>query len=142
MCSAPRAANVGYPQQGSDEAGHPVIGVGDVVKDVELMFSMQTSTHEIGFHLPQVSVDLDPTLNAAQKRHPRGQVEIVKLHRGKRFAPASGFNVGAIRRSRENHHSMKPAELFHQVPSQDEFAAAKGFRAPARRASISACQNT
>ena len=64
MGAPARPAHVRDGQQGADEARHPIIAVGDVVEQVEPVFSMEPPGDKIRVYLPQVVVDLVASLKA------------------------------------------------------------------------------
>ena len=64
MGSSARAANVGYGQECPDEACQPIVGIGDVMEEVELKPLVETPGNKVGFQLPEVVVELVPSLNS------------------------------------------------------------------------------
>ena len=63
MGSSARASDIGYRQKSANEVCQPVVGVGDVMEEVELPLFMQTTGREIGSNLPEVVVKLDAPLD-------------------------------------------------------------------------------
>ena len=53
LCSSSRAADIGNWKQRSNEAHHPVVGIGDVVEEIEMKTMMQFPGCEISFYLPE-----------------------------------------------------------------------------------------
>ena len=68
---ASRSAHVWDRQKSADEAHHPIVGVGDVVKEVEARLPVKAPGNEIGFDLPEVIVELVTDLKLQKSTHPR-----------------------------------------------------------------------
>jgi hypothetical protein len=63
-------------EEGTDEAGHPIVGVYDVMEQVEIVFFMKPSGKEIGFDLPKIGVELMTALNTQQSAKEGWQVHV------------------------------------------------------------------
>src|SRR5208337_1142523 len=80
MSTPAGAAHVGDGQQGSDDAGHPVVFVCEMVKKVESNVAVKPSGHKVGLPLPEIGIQLDPHLMPDQRIKPGRQVYVNELH--------------------------------------------------------------
>src|SRR5271157_5875790 len=117
--SAPAgAAHVGDGQQGSDDAGHPVVFVCEMVKKVELKAALKPSRDKVGFPLPEIGIQLDPHLLPYQGMQPARQVYVDELHVWKRLVLERRLNSLAVLGGGENPQPMHAAQALDHVPGQ------------------------
>lgn len=63
MGASTRPPYIGQRQESANEARQPVVGVGDVMEDVEPVLFVQPSGQKKCLHLPHMVVDLVAALN-------------------------------------------------------------------------------
>ena len=72
MGSSSRSSNIGNRQKSANEVGQPVVGIGDVVEQIELLILMKSSGRKVGLYLPEVVVKLMGPLNRKSGRNQDG----------------------------------------------------------------------
>lgn len=111
-------ANVWDGKKGTNKTRHPIVGVGDVVEQMEAVSSVKFSRGEVCAYLPQIGVTLVRPLISEQGAQPTWQVNILKTCVGYRFLPHGLFDTGTVFRVGERPDLVEPGDLLYQIPPQ------------------------
>ena len=109
-------SHIGDRQQSSDEANHPVIGIGNVMEEVKPELLMQASSCKIGFYLPTIVVELMPTLEIQQWTQPPGESNVVEMQSLDGALGQTLLNIRTVLRLGKRPHFVGPSDLLKQIP--------------------------
>ena len=127
--SAAGSADVWDGQQSADEANHPIIAIGDVVKQVEPDLSVQPPGDQICFYLPQVVIELVAALKIQKWPQPRREGYVLEMDTRERVFRQAFFNARTVLCLGHDPKIVMPAYLQQQVPAKHIFAALESRQA-------------
>ena len=123
--SSSRSSHVGNCQQRSNEADHPVVGIGDVMEEVETEILVESPCGQVGFYLPKIIVELMSPLVFQQRSQPRGKSNVVKMEPLNRVLCQGLLNTSAVILVSQSPDIVDSGDLLDQIPPKNVFSAGK-----------------